>query len=164
MRTHLLLAASLIVGLFQTNFASAQNWRTVDAIGTTRIINGGGIVIQVFDPNGNLVQTHPVVPPYLQSMGNIIFQQPACPVRCAGSSAPTARSLRRYRDSSHSMANGTTWSVASCKPSMRRTTTRLVLQLATAGSMAARRASGGDEVDPQWCCNQSGTVARADFD
>ena len=76
MRAHSFLAAALIAGLFQTSFASAQNWRTTDAVGTTRIIDGGGIVIQVFDFNGNLVQTHPVVPPYLQSMGNIIFQQP----------------------------------------------------------------------------------------
>ena len=76
MRAHSFLAAALIAGLIQTSFASAQNWRTTDAVGTTRIIDGGGIVIQVFDFNGNLVQTHPVVPPYLQSMGNIIFQQP----------------------------------------------------------------------------------------
>ena len=76
MRAHSFLAAALIAGLLQISFASAQNWRTTDAVGTTRIIDGGGIVIQVFDFNGNLVQTHPVLPPYLQSMGNIIFQQP----------------------------------------------------------------------------------------
>ena len=76
MRAHSFLAAALIAGLLQISFASAQNWRTTDAVGTTRIIDGGGIVIQVFDFNGNLVQTHPVLPPYLQSMGNVIFQQP----------------------------------------------------------------------------------------
>ena len=76
MRAHSLLAAALIAGLLQTSFASAQNWRTTAADGTVRIIDGGGTVIQVFGPDGNLVLTHPVVPPYLQSMGNIIFQQP----------------------------------------------------------------------------------------
>ena len=65
-----------LASLAHTDFASAQNWRTVDAVGTTRIIDGGGTVIQVFGPNGTIVQTVPVIPPYLQSMGNIIFQQP----------------------------------------------------------------------------------------
>ena len=76
MRTNSLLVATLFAGLLQSSFASAQNWRTAAADGTVRIIDGGGTVIQVFGPNGNLVQTVPVVPPYLQSMGNIIFQQP----------------------------------------------------------------------------------------
>ena len=70
------MASLALASLFHTDFASAQNWRTVDAMGTTRIIDGGGTVIQVFGPNGTIVQTVPVVPPYLQSMGNIIFQQP----------------------------------------------------------------------------------------
>ena len=76
MRTNSLLVATLFTGLLQSCFVSAQNWRTTAADGTVRIIDGGGTVIQVFGPNGNLVQTVPVVPPYLQSMGNIIFQQP----------------------------------------------------------------------------------------
>lgn len=76
MRAHSFLAAVLVAGLLQASLASAQNWRTTDAIGTTWIIDGSGIVLQVFDFNGNLVQTHPIVPPYLQSRGNIIFQQP----------------------------------------------------------------------------------------
>ena len=75
MRINSFLAAALISGLFQPSFASAQKWRTTDANGTTRIIDGG-TVIQVYDPNGNLVQIHPVVPPYLQSLGNLIFQTP----------------------------------------------------------------------------------------
>ena len=69
------LAAAILASLFQAN-ASAQNWRAVDSKGVVRIIDGGGTVLQVFGPDGNLVQTHPVVPPYLQSMGNVIFQQP----------------------------------------------------------------------------------------
>ena len=76
MRTNSLWVATLFTGLLQSSFASAQNWRTTAADGTVRIIDGGGTVIQVFGPNGTLVQTVPVVPPYLQSMGNIIFQQP----------------------------------------------------------------------------------------
>ena len=76
MRAHSFLAAALIAGLLQSSFASAQNWRITDADGTVRVIDGSGTVIQVFGPDGNLVQTVPVIPPYLQSMGNIIFQQP----------------------------------------------------------------------------------------
>ena len=76
MRAHSFLAAVLVVCLLQTSFASAQNWRTTDAVGTTRIIDGGGTVLQVFDFAGNLVQTNPVVPPYLQTTGNLILQTP----------------------------------------------------------------------------------------
>ena len=76
MRAHSFLAAALIAGLLQTSFASAQNWRITDAVGTTRIIDGGGTVLQMFDFAGNLVQTHPVVPPYLQTTGNLILQTP----------------------------------------------------------------------------------------
>ena len=76
MRTHSFLALALIAGLFQADFAHAQNWRTTDSEGMTRIIDGNGVVLQVYDLNGNLVQSHPVVPPFLQSMRNIIFQQP----------------------------------------------------------------------------------------
>ena len=76
MRTNSLLVATLFTGLLQSCFVSAQNWRTTAADGTVRIIDGGGTVIQVFGPNGTIVQTVPVVPPYLQSMGNVIFQQP----------------------------------------------------------------------------------------
>jgi len=70
-----LLLVAIIAGLFQTD-ASAQNWRTSDSQNVVRIIDGGGTVLQVFGQDGNLVQTHPVVPPFLQSMGNVIFQQP----------------------------------------------------------------------------------------
>jgi|GEM_PF-4080375 len=75
MRNQSFLAAAILASLFLAN-ASAQNWRAVDSKGVVRIIDGGGTVLQVFGPDGNLVQTHPVVPPYLQSMGNVIFQQP----------------------------------------------------------------------------------------
>jgi len=77
MKMHILslLLVAIIAGLFQTD-ASAQNWRTSDSQNVVRIIDGGGTVLQVFGQDGNLVQTHPVVPPFLQSMGNVIFQQP----------------------------------------------------------------------------------------
>jgi len=76
MRTHSLLALTLIAGLFQADFASAQNWRTTDSKEVVRIIDGGGTVLQVFGPNGNLIQTLPVVPPFLQSRGTVILQTP----------------------------------------------------------------------------------------
>ena len=76
MRTHSFLALALIAGLFQADFAHPQNWRTKDSEGMTRIIDDNGVVLQVYDLDGNLVQTHPVVPPFLQSMGNVILQTP----------------------------------------------------------------------------------------
>ena len=74
--TRELLAATMTAGLFVVNPAYTQNWRTMDSNDVTRIIDGNGVVLQVYDLNGNLVQTHPVVPPFLQSMGNVILQTP----------------------------------------------------------------------------------------
>ena len=75
MRTRTFFAVAIIVGLFQTG-ASAQNWRTTDSKEVVRIIDGGGTVLQVYGPDGNLVQSHPVVPPFLQTTGNLILQTP----------------------------------------------------------------------------------------
>ena len=76
MRTHLLLASTLIAGLYKADFTNAQNWRTTDSDGIVRITDGGGTALQVFGPDGNLIQSHPVVPPFLQSMGTVILQTP----------------------------------------------------------------------------------------
>ena len=57
--------------------AHAQSWRVEDPIKERVALYGLGTqTLQVFDLQGNPVQTHAIVAPYLQSQGSLVFQKP----------------------------------------------------------------------------------------
>ena len=58
--------------------AIAQNWRVTDGeTGRVRVYDRGTMqVLQVLDAQGNLVTSYPIIAPYLQSQGALIFQKP----------------------------------------------------------------------------------------
>jgi hypothetical protein len=57
--------------------AQAQSWRVKDAAGLVHVYDLGTTqILQVYDLQGNLITTHPIIAPYLQSQGSLIFQKP----------------------------------------------------------------------------------------
>ena len=58
--------------------AIAQNWHVTDGeTGHVHIYDRGTTqVLQVLDAQGNLVNSYPIIAPYLQSQGALIFQKP----------------------------------------------------------------------------------------
>lgn len=58
--------------------ALAQNWRVEDGI-TGRVSvydRGNNQVLQLLDAQGNVVTSYPIIAPYLQSQGALVFQKP----------------------------------------------------------------------------------------
>jgi hypothetical protein len=66
----------ILVGLAASLPCSAQHWRVGHADGSYTLYTLDGNTLAVFDLLGNPIASHPIMPPYLYSLGALILPRP----------------------------------------------------------------------------------------